>query len=374
MVGLFFCLQFPILRVGFDSEKIPGKNQPKEPTVDKKIVGKAQSLAGCLAQLKTVSGRRRHAHDEDVFVLDSTFAGDEARILSCKKFRLLGNMTQVVVSPATLLTRNREAHTLEVAACSVVASDLLGLNRDLARAIALGHDIGHVPFGHLGESFMAKVMKRPKFCHEVMGVVIAQKIERSGKGLNLTHETLEGMAKHSSSTAAKDMSQEAWVVRWTDKFAYIFHDYNDICERMRCPVPGELHHLVNKFGASQRERTTSVIAALVVESAEFGRVSFEHSEMAKDFARLRALMYEVYQRVVQQDPRETLEPVLEFLRQLKIGDPFLLLALMTDQDVLHMAAQPMKNLAHLQQTAVAEIIPHLEKIGKVNLCDPDLDW
>ena len=143
---------------------------------------------------------------------------------------------------------------------------------------------------------------------------------------------------------------------------------------MKYPVSQELLDLVNYFGNSQRERTTTAIAGLVIESAECGYVSFEHSELSKKFRRLRTLMYDVYPCVTQQNVEYTMGPVLEFLTMIRVGDPFLLLALMTDKDAIYLASKPMKDMSAFNRTAVSEIVPHLEKIGKIDLCNPDLDW
>lgn len=286
---------------------------------------------------------------------------------------MMADKTQVFTFPQNRLIRSRQAHVLEVVAISVVASDMLGLNTDLVRAAALCHDIGHVPLGHQGESWMAKKMGRP-FCHEVMGPIITQKIERKGKGLNLNWDTLDAGMRHSGNTAREGMSQEAWVLRHTDKFAYIFHDVNDILVRAKYPASRELLDLVNSFGTTQRDRTSTAISGLVVESAEHGRVSFEHSDLGRRFKQLRELMYEVYPRVTQQNVENTMGPVLDFLEMLKVGDPFLLLALMTDKEAAMIAAAPMKDMQAFNQTAISEIVPHIQDIGSVDLCDPDLDW
>lgn len=341
----------------------------------KALRGKADALHGCLAHVRTVQGRRlRGADGEDPLGVSSPFISDEAKLLCSKAFRLLEHKTQVATLPQNPLIRNRKTHTLEVVACAVIAADMLGLNIDLARAIAVGHDIGHTPFGHQGEAFLKEMLGRKEFCHEVMGPIIAQKIERRGRGLNLTHETLEGMMCHSGNTAHDAMTPEAWVIRYVDKFSYIFADYNDVILRIRFPVPKELQMLMDEFGASQRERTTTALAGLVIESSEYNRVSFQHSEFAMKFKRLRELMYELYPRVTQQNTRRALEPLLEYLSELKIGDPFLLLALMTDRDAVFLASQHMKNATHLQQTALSELLPYLDDIGHIDLCDAGLDW
>jgi dGTPase len=282
--------------------------------------------------------------------------------------------TQVFTLPKSPMIRSRRSHVMEVFATSIIVSDLLGLNTSLTMSASIGHDLGHVPFGHQGEAWMAKAMGKPSFCHEVMGPIITQKIERKGKGLNLTWHTLDAMMRHSGNTAKEGMSQEAWLLRYTDKFTYIFHDINDITGRMRYPPSKELMDLANSFGQTQRERTAKVIAGLVVESSECGRVCFEHSEMGQRFKRLRTLMYELYPKVTQQNVEANMAPVLEFLTMINIGDPFLLLALMTDKDVTMLASKPMKDMQAFNQTAISEISPYLAEIGKIDLCDPDLNW
>ena len=336
------------------------------------VCEKASSLRGCLSSLKTTESRRRDDHDDDPLPIDH-FISDKAKILCSKAFRRMNHKTQVFTFPKKL-ARTRQAHVMEVAAVSMVASDLLGLNTNLVEAAAFGHDIGHVPFGHQGEAWMAKVMNRPEFCHEIMGPIVAQKIERKGKGLNLTWHTLEAMMCHSGYTAKQGMSQEAWLLRYTDKFTYIFHDLNDIVVRAGYPVSQELLDLANVFGTNQRERTTTAISGLVIESAESGSVSFDKSELGQHFRRLRELMYHVYVRVTQQNVERIMCPVLEFLKMIDIGDPFLVLALMTDKDVYEIAYACMPNIDDFNLTSVSEITPHLQNIGEIDLCNPDLNW
>lgn len=334
---------------------------------------KADSLHGCLSSLKTITSHRRSDEYKGV-TLRNQFVIDEDKILSSKAFRVLEDKTQVFTSPRSPLIRNRRSHVLEVVATSVKTAEILGLNIDLIRAAALGHDLGHVPFGHQGEAWMAKAMKRPNFCHEVMSVIVTQKIERKGAGLNLEWHTYEAMMCHSGNTARDGMSQEAWTLRYTDKFAYIFHDINDIIGRMRYPASQELLSLVSEFGSTQRERTSTVIAGLVIESAEYGRISFEHSELGQKFKKLRNLMYEIYPSVTQQDVQNNMEPILDFLARSKFNDPFLILALMTDKDIISMVSQRMIDLQGFNLTAVSEIVPYLQNIGPIDLCDPDLNW
>ncbi len=333
---------------------------------------KANSLRGCLSNLATSQSRRRNIDEEDPLEI-SPFVSDKAKILCSKAFRVMKDKTQVFTFPKKL-ARTRQAHVMEVAAVSMVASDLLGLNTNLVEAAAFGHDIGHVPFGHQGEMWMAKAMGSPNFCHEIMGPIVAQKIERRGRGLNLHWHTLEAMMCHSGNTARRGMSQEAWVLRHTDKFTYIFHDINDIVVRANYPVHQDLLELASLFGDTQRTRTSTAITGLVIESAECGYVSFEKSELGQQFQHLRKLMYDLYVCVTQQNVESVMRPVLEFLEMINIGDPFLLLALMTDKDVCEIAADRMPNIDAFNRTAISEIAPHLQKIGKIDLCDPGLNW
>lgn len=348
--------------------------------MDKKaLTDEANALQGCLADRRTMTGRRKNPVPEDeTLVLPRPFQPDEAKLLSSKAFRLLRKKTQVTTKPDNPYIRTRDTHVLEVVAVSVIASEMLGLNTSLVRAIAIGHDIGHVPLGHQGEKFMAEAMGCSHFCHEVMAPLIAQRVERKGVGLNLTFEVLEGMMCHSGEKAYDGMTQEAWVVRYTDKLAYIFADYNDLVVRMGYPACRELREIMDEFGHNQRRRTTTALAGLIIESAEHGRVSFQHSEAAKKFARLRELMYEIYGRVTLQNTENIMRPVLDFLTELKICNPFLMLALMTDDDVLRLAQTPMLNLGHLKDTALSEVLPHLETISPIgeplDLCNPYLNW
>ena len=338
------------------------------------LIEKANSLRGCLAHRRTISSRRRHDKSEELLTIGNQFVDDEHRLFASKTYRLLRAKTQVFTFPRNAFIRSRQAHVMEVVGYAAITAEMLGLNIDLVRAAAIGHDMGHVPFGHQGEFWMQKAMGKPNFCHEVMGVVIAQKIERRGHGLNLTWHTLDAMMRHSGEFAAETMSQEAWILRYADKIAYIFHDINDILVRTRYPLSAEIITLAGEFGNTQRERTFTAIAALVVESTELGRVSFEHSELGQKFQRLRKLMLDVYPRVTRQDVDSILSPVLDFVTKLNVCNPFLLLAMMTDEDAAQLASAQMIDMEVFNRTSISEIMPYLREIGDVDLCDSDLNW
>lgn len=342
------------------------------------IVQKANEVQGCLAHLKTQMGHYRYSEKhrayEDPLAVPNCFKSDLAKLLMSKAVRNLPFKTQVFSYADNSMVRNRRSHTDEVSAISIIVGEMLGLNTSLIEAATLGHDTGHVPLGHAGEHWMAQEMGRPEFCHEVMGPIIAQKIERGGRGHNLAFETMDAMQRHSGNRASADMTPEAWVLRYCDKFAYLFADANDFQRMGYCHFGKELSGLLDDFGQNQRTRVSRAQAELIVESSEMGKVSFEHSEFAQKFARLRKLMYEIYPRIAQQDVSGILGPVLEFLTRLNIGDPFLLLALMTDEEVRIISKTSMKDFSLLTRLGIGEILPHLETIGKIDMCDVGLDW
>lgn len=339
------------------------------------LTEEANRLRGCLSDQKTTTSRRRHPPSPDEpLIIGCPFLSDEAKIESSKSWRTLQYRTQVFTNPKNQMVRTRLTHTMGVVADSIIAADMFGLNINLVRAGAMGHDTGHVPLGHAGEIWMAQQMGKNEFCHEILGPIRMQLIERRGRGVNLTFEVLEAMLRHSGNLAVQGMSPEAWLLRHTDKVEYLFHDWNDIAVRMEYPMPIELRKIVEAFGKNQRQRVSTAIAAIVVESAEMGRVSFEESEPAQLFKRLRTMMYDIYPRVVQQKVDDILGPVLDFLSTLGLGDPFLLLALMTDRDVELLRENNMRSLEDLKDTSIFEMIKYLDDIGPIDLCNPDLDW
>ena len=123
------------------------------------LLYKTGNLSGCLAHLKCKKGRRRILTDlDDVLPISDLFASDTSKLYSSKAWRRMGDKTQVFTSPNTALVRTRATHVAEVIACSIIASEALGLNTSLVIAAAVGHDIGHVPLGHQGEKWIANQM------------------------------------------------------------------------------------------------------------------------------------------------------------------------------------------------------------------------
>ncbi|MGF7429655.1 deoxyguanosinetriphosphate triphosphohydrolase [Thermoanaerobacterium thermosaccharolyticum] len=152
------------------------------------------------------------------------FQRDRDRIIHCKAFRRLSHKTQVFISPEGDHYRTRLTHTLEVAQISKTIARALRLNEDLTEAIALGHDLGHTPFGHSGEQVLNKLLK-DGFRHNVQSLRVVDVLENNGSGLNLTWEVRDGILNHSTSGSPGTL--EGKIVQLSDKIAYVNHDIDD---------------------------------------------------------------------------------------------------------------------------------------------------
>ena len=171
----------------------------------------------------SVNTRGRDREEEPCDVRP-VFQRDRDRILHCKAFRRLKNKTQVFLTPMGDHYRTRLSHTLEVSQNARTIAKALRLNEDLVEAIALGHDLGHTPFGHAGEQALNKICE-DGFRHNEQSVRIVEKLEKNGKGLNLTWEVRDGILNHQ--TKSMPHTLEGKVVRLSDKIAYVYHDVDD---------------------------------------------------------------------------------------------------------------------------------------------------
>lgn len=211
---------------------------------------------------------------------------DRDRIIHCKSFRRLMNKTQVFLSPEGDHYRTRLTHTLEVCQIARTISRALRLNEDLTEAIALGHDLGHTPFGHAGEEVLAEICPHG-FRHNVQSVRVVEFLENDGMGLNLTREVRDGILCHSSGTSAKTL--EGRVVRYADKIAYMNHDIDDAI-RAGVLTDDEIPwNLRRELGRTKSERITTMIEAIVKASGEEVCMD-DHSQSLYD--QLRAFMFE----------------------------------------------------------------------------------
>ncbi len=173
---------------------------------------------------KSYESKGREVFEEDCD-LRTSFQRDRDRIIYCKSFRRLKHKTQVFLSPEGDHYRTRLTHTLEVSQIARTIARSLRLNEDLTEAIAMGHDLGHTPFGHAGERVLNRLSSNG-FEHNVQSRRVVEKLE-NGKGLNLTWEVRDGIENHTS--RSKPSTLEGKIVSYADRIAYINHDIDDAC-------------------------------------------------------------------------------------------------------------------------------------------------
>jgi dGTPase len=202
--------------------------------MERKLKEYYNSLAHLKTNDKAALRRDLPENDDDnyMFSFGSPYLIDaQHKILPSKAIRRLDSKTQVLTGILNKHVRTRLSHTYEVISFAVLAARILGLNENLCYAIALSHDIGHPPLGHNTEKFISTISGKT-FRHEIFAVVIAQKIERKGNGLNLTYQVLEGILNHSRGSDSlflpEKSTPEANLAMYADKIAYIFADINNI--------------------------------------------------------------------------------------------------------------------------------------------------
>lgn len=244
-----------------------------------------ETLSPCAFCNADSAGRDR---PEPVCELRTAFQRDRDRILHSKAFRRLNNKTQVFLAARGDHYRTRLTHTLEVSQIARTIAKALYLNEDLTEAIALGHDLGHTPFGHSGERALNKYCSGG-FRHNVQSLRVVERLERDGLGLNLTKEVRDGILNHQ--TAGNPSTLEGQVVRLSDKIAYIHHDMDDA---MRAGVISEDHIPITlrmKLGGTNVARLDTMVHDVVANSRDRDRVEMS-GEIYEATMSLRRLMFD----------------------------------------------------------------------------------
>ncbi len=252
--------------------------QPREITID--IENRTLSEYACRC-----SESKGRATEEKPCDIRTDFQRDRDRIIHCNAFRRLKHKTQVFLIPKSDHYRTRLTHTLEVSQIARTIARALRLNEDLTEAIALGHDLGHTPFGHDGERTLAQLYGGG-FRHYEQSLRVVDVIERDGRGLNLTHEVRNGILCHTNMTAD---TLEGVVVKYADKIAYINHDIEDAI-RGGVITQNDLPAFpIKVLGKSKSERITSLVKSIVDNSTDEIRYD-EETQAAHD--ELRKYMFE----------------------------------------------------------------------------------
>ena len=237
------------------------------------------------------SGSRGRVREETPCELRTCFQRDRDRIIHCNAFRRLKHKTQVFLSPQGDHYRTRLTHTLEVSQIARTIARALSLNEDLTEAIALGHDLGHTPFGHAGERTLNKLCQHG-FHHSLQSVRVVDHIEKDGAGLNLTYEVKNGIACHSDNVP-QAATLEGRVVRIADKVAYINHDIEDAVRAGVLRDSDLPYDCVYVLGRTKSARISTIIHSIVKHSDDDIRMA---PEVLDAHLRLQKFMFEAVYR------------------------------------------------------------------------------
>ena len=242
--------------------------------------------------IRSYETRGRIEHEEECGVR-TPFQRDRDRIVHSKPFRRLKGKTQVFIDPEGDHYRTRMTHTIEVTQIARTVARALALNEDLVEAIGLGHDLGHPPFGHIGEDALDRCLRerfgRP-FRHHEHSLRVVDVLERDGAGLNLTDPVRDGILGHSS-RAAMPRTQEGRIVRLVDRVAYINHDIDDAVRAGVIAQADLPRDLIAVLGDSGPSRIDTLVHDLVEHSAQAQDI-VQGDEIAGAMSALRAFMFE----------------------------------------------------------------------------------
>jgi len=246
-----------------------------------------------LSSLATPSYPAKRVIEEANCAVRTPFQRDRDRIVHSKAFRRLKYKTQVFIAPQGDHYRTRLTHTLEATQVSRTVARALRLNEDLTEAIALGHDLGHAPFGHIGEEILDQCLRGKGFGgfrHNEHSLRVVERIERDGQGLNLTDAVRDGILCHTSD-AKMPATLEGKIVRIVDRIAYINHDIDDA---LRAGVIGESdlpQEELKVLGDSGRKRIDTLVHDLVETSSKAGDIK-QGDEIGSAMLRLRKFMFQ----------------------------------------------------------------------------------
>ncbi len=228
--------------------------------------------------------------EDDVCPIRTDFQRDRDRILHSGSFRNMKHKTQVYIAPQGDLFRTRMTHTLEVAQVGRTMARALSLNEDLTEAIALGHDLGHTPFGHVGESALRDISGH--FEHNEQSVRIVEVLEKHGRGLNLTRQVRDGILHHTGDLLASTL--EGRLIKFADRIAYLCHDYDDAVASgllTAADLPADVRAFM---GERHSQMITAMVTDLIDHSTEKPDVSMSEEGYAMLMAFRRFMFDRVY--------------------------------------------------------------------------------
>lgn len=253
--------------------------------------------------------------EEDV---RTCYQRDTDRIVHSKAFRRLMHKTQVFLNPEGDHYRTRMTHTLEVTRIAKTVTRALGLNEDLAEAIAMGHDLGHTPFGHAGEAALTECWGRP-FRHNEQSLRVVDILEKDGQGLNLCNEVREGIVGHTGPVIPKTL--EGQIVRRADQIAYVNHDIDDAIRAGILTAEDIPRDIAAILGENQRDRINTLVCDVIFTSREAGSICMT-PEIQKALADLRSFMFaRVYHNPVAKGEESKARDMLQMLFRFYVDHP-----------------------------------------------------
>jgi len=246
------------------------------------------------------------------------FQRDKDRIIHCKAFRRLKNKTQVFFSPEGDHYRTRLTHTLNVSQIARGIARALSLNEDLTEAIALGHDLGHTPFGHSGERILDKLSPNG-FKHNLQSGRVVDFLENDGAGLNLTREVVDGIINHKINSNPKTLEGKA--VSLADRIAYINHDIDDACRAGILQIDDIPKDILRTLGRGHSERINTMVFSLISASENTNKISMT-DKVGRATDELRAFLFRnVYTNPIAKGEEEKAKIMLEALFEHFIKNP-----------------------------------------------------
>jgi dGTPase len=276
-----------------DQLTISGSQHPTGP-VASAFAQRIRALEeSALSPLATRSYPAERARPEADCGMRTPFQRDRDRIVHSKAFRRLKDKTQVFVSPAGDHYRTRLTHTLEVTQVSRTVARALRLNEDLVEAIGLGHDLGHPPFGHIGEEALDRCLNErfgSRFLHHEHSLRVVDTLEREGHGLNLTAPVRDGIVGHSG-RAHEPATLEGRIVRLVDRIAYINHDIDDALRAGVIAADDLPAGPLATLGDSGSDRIDALVHDLVEHSARAGEI-VQGAEIGAAMSELRSFMFD----------------------------------------------------------------------------------
>ncbi|MBU2567751.1 MAG: deoxyguanosinetriphosphate triphosphohydrolase [Elusimicrobia bacterium] len=269
----------------------------------RKVIEQAEKNEFSKYAMLSVASKGRKIPEEECAVR-TAYQRDRDRILHSQSFRALKYKTNVFLSTGGEKFRTRLTHTLEVSSIARTICQALHLNHDLSEAIALGHDLGHTPFGHAGEDMLNEISPGG-FHHSEQSVRVVELLEKNGRGLNLTVEVIDGILKHTKGEKSMNgfsgegkfglpLTLEGRVLQFADWIAYINHDIEDAVNMGLITLDDLPRSAVEVLGRRHSERINTMVCDIVEKSAEKGHIEMG-GEVLSAAEQLRAFLYgEVY--------------------------------------------------------------------------------